>query len=234
MGIGAVTGTSGTSPTGQTPGAATTAKDKNALDKDAFLKLLTAQLSHQDPLQPTEGAEFMAQLSQFAMVEQSIAQSTKLDLISTQMTGLSSNEAANLVGKTITVRGTGIAFDGIAATGASVNLDAPAAKVTVRIQDGNGNTVRTLEMGARQAGGIAISWDGKDDAGQPVKKGNYSLKVDATTPDGKTINTSQDVTGTVMKVTFDKGYPEIQLDSGVTAPVSDLVSVGTPSASTKK
>ena len=201
-------------------------KDKSALDKDAFLKLLVAQLSHQDPLKPTEGTEFVAQLSQFAMVEQSIAQSAKLDVLAAQMTGIASNEAAGLVGKDVTVRGTGIAFDGVTATGASANLDSPAQKVTVRIVDGSGKTVRTIEMGPRGAGAMAIAWDGKDDAGQPVPKGTYKISVDAQSADGKPVGTSQDVSGKVTKVSYEKGYPELTLDSGVTAPISELVSVG--------
>ncbi len=126
---------------------AKTPAEKTALDKDAFLKLLVAQLSNQDPLQPTEGTEFVAQLSQFAMVEQSIAQSAKLDTLSAQMTGLASNEAAGLVGKDVTMHDT--------------------------------------------------STEG-----------------------------AKDVSGKVMRVSFDKGYPELQLDSGFTAPISVLVSVG--------
>lgn len=224
MPLSAVTNSSAKSATESPTNAAA---QKSALDKDAFLKLLTAQLSHQDPLAPTEGTEFVSQLSQFAMVEQSIAQSAKLDVISNQMNGLSSNEAAGLVGKRVTVRNqTGIAFDGMSATGSSVNLDGPADKVTVRIQDSTGKTVRTLEMGSHGPGALPIKWDGKDDAGNTVPKGTYSVKVDATTKDGGAVNASQDVGGTVTKVTYDKGYPELLLDSGVTAPISDLVSVG--------
>ncbi|HVH45750.1 MAG TPA: FlgD immunoglobulin-like domain containing protein [Labilithrix sp.] len=222
MSLSSVTGTSSTSSTTAT----SEAKEKSALGKDDFLKLLVAQLKAQDPLQPQEGTEFVAQLSQFAMVEQSIAQSAKLDVLSTQMTGLSSNEATALVGKDVTVRGNGMAYDGVTATGASVNLDAPAAKVTVRIQDSSGKTVRTLEMGAHGGGAMPIKWDGKDDSGQPVAKGTYTIKVDAQTADGKSVNTSQDVTGKVTAVSFDKGYPELILDSGVTAPISELVKVG--------
>jgi flagellar basal-body rod modification protein FlgD len=222
MPLSSVTGTSGANA----ENVSSDPKTKAALDKDAFLKLLVAQLAHQDPLQPTEGTEYVAQLSQFAMVEQSIAQSAKLDVLSTQMTGLASNEAAALVGMDVTVRGNGIAFDGVTATGASVNLEAAAAKVTVRIVDGSGKTVRTLEMGGKGAGAMPIKWDGKDDAGQPVAKGTYGIKVDAQTADGKSVNTSQDVSGKVVKVSFDKGYPELVLDSGVTAPISELVSVG--------
>ena len=128
-------------------GEASSAQSKTSIDKEAFLKLLVAQMSNQDPLQPTEGTEFVAHLSQFAMVEQAIAQSAKLDLISTQMTGLSSNEAAGLVGQDVTLRD--------------------------RSKDG-----------------------------------------------------APDMSGKVTKVSFDKGYPEVQLSSGFTAPISDLVSVG--------
>jgi flagellar basal-body rod modification protein FlgD len=224
MALSPVTNTTGIA---DTAASSTDAKaQKAALDKDAFLKLLVAQLSHQDPLAPTEGTEFVAQLSQFAMVEQAIAQSAKLDVLSSQMTGLASNEATSLVGKEVSVRGSGIAFDGVTATGASVTLDGPAAKVTVRIQDASGQTVRTLELGAQNAGAISIAWDGKDDAGQPVAKGSYSVKVDAQTKEGTPVGASQGSGGRVVKVTFDKGYPELHLDSGVTAPISDLVSVG--------
>lgn len=222
MGLSSVTNTSGATNVTQ---SSTSTKEGSSIDKEAFLKLLVAQLQHQDPLQPTEGTEFVAQLSQFAMVEQSIAQSAKLDSIATQMTGLSSNEAAALVGKNVTVRGTGIAFDGLTATSTSVSLASAATKTTVQIQDSSGQTVRTLELGAHGAGALPITWDGKDDHGNTVSKGTYTIKTTATTADGRAVDVSQNVSGTVNKVSFEKGYPEVTLDSGVTAPISDLVSV---------
>lgn len=51
--------------------AATTTKSNNSsLDKEAFLKLLVAQMQYQDPLEPTSNTEYMSQLAQFSTVEE--------------------------------------------------------------------------------------------------------------------------------------------------------------------
>ena len=181
-----------------------TTQTKNAVDKQAFLKLLVAQISHQDPLKPMDGTEFVTQLSQFSIVEQAMAQSEKLDLVSTQLSGLSNNQAASLVGKTVKVRGSGLAFDGVTATSASVNLDAASTKTTVTIRDADGNAVRTLELGAHGPGALAVTWDGRDANGQTVPKGTYTLDVKAVDGQGNAVNVTKDVSGVVRSVSFDK------------------------------
>ncbi len=51
------------------PAAQQQRQPTNTLGKDAFLKLLVAQLKYQNPLEPTDASEFMAQTAQFTMVE---------------------------------------------------------------------------------------------------------------------------------------------------------------------
>src|SRR4051794_31329827 len=70
----------------------------NKLGKDAFLKLLVAQMKYQNPMEPASSTDFIAQTAQFTMVEQmeNMAKSNA-DMLSGQL----SSTAASLVGKTV-------------------------------------------------------------------------------------------------------------------------------------
>ena len=65
-GTSGITGTTG--PTSSLPGAAKD-KSKELGDKDTFLKLLVAQLKYQDPSNPADSTQFLAQTAQFTQVE---------------------------------------------------------------------------------------------------------------------------------------------------------------------
>ena len=80
--------------------AATTAKSPTtSLDKDSFLKLLVAQLQHQDPTSPTDSTQWTAQMAQFSTVEQltNLAKTTAQSARSASV-----NEAVGLLGRTVT------------------------------------------------------------------------------------------------------------------------------------
>src|SRR5574344_3106441 len=68
------------------------------LGKDDFLKLLITQLSNQDPTNPMENTEFVAQMAQFSSLEQMTNMSTGFDRLSSMLT---SNNAVNTIGKTV-------------------------------------------------------------------------------------------------------------------------------------
>ena len=215
------------SPLTATTQTTTTAADpaSQALGKDAFLKLLMAQLKNQDPLQPTDGTQFVTQLATFSQVEQSVAQSTTLSSIATQLQGLSNAQASGLVGKTVTMQASSLQWDGTFAATTNVTLGSAAQQVTATIKDSQGNTVRTMSLGAEPAGALPITWNGANDAGQPAPPGTYSVNVNGTDASGQPVNVSQSVSGTVTKVSFDQGYPALMLSTGVSAPISQLVSV---------
>ena len=68
------------------------------LNYDAFLKLLIAQLKNQDPTEPQDPSQNLAQIAAFSSVEQSIKTNAKLD----ELISLSSvSQAATMIGRTI-------------------------------------------------------------------------------------------------------------------------------------
>jgi flagellar basal-body rod modification protein FlgD len=75
------------------------ADDGGSMGQDTFLKLLMAQMTHQDPLQPTDSAQMLSQLAQFANVEGI----NKLNKQTTAL-GLGQDFAGSvaMIGKTVT------------------------------------------------------------------------------------------------------------------------------------
>src|SRR5580700_9619251 len=92
--------------------AASATSGIGSLDPNAFLELLTAQLANQNPLQPVDDTQFVTQLAQFTAVQQATQTNTELTTMSSQLTGISNNDAVGLVGKQVTVSGSQLAFDG--------------------------------------------------------------------------------------------------------------------------
>lgn len=68
-------------------------KNNNTLGKEAFLQLLVTQMKYQDPLNPTDDTDFIAQLAQFSSLEQ----------LQNLNQSFSDTSALNMVGKTATV-----------------------------------------------------------------------------------------------------------------------------------
>ncbi|GAB6280731.1 MAG: flagellar hook assembly protein FlgD [Thermovirga sp.] len=74
------------------------AAENSILGKDSFLKILVAQMSNQDPLEPLDSAEFIAQMAQFAEVEQTTNLNDKLENLGEYLRF----SAASLVGSNVT------------------------------------------------------------------------------------------------------------------------------------
>jgi flagellar basal-body rod modification protein FlgD len=72
------------------------------LGKDDFLKLLITQLSHQDPTQPLEDREFVAQMAQYSTLEQMTNMTGELSKV---LGLLARSQAVALLGKTVEIAG---------------------------------------------------------------------------------------------------------------------------------
>lgn len=81
-----------------------TATERNQLDKHDFLRLLTTQLKHQDPMNPIKDQDFIAQLAQFTALEQTqnLAQVMEKFVANQERMGLV-GQATSLLGKDVVV-----------------------------------------------------------------------------------------------------------------------------------
>jgi flagellar basal-body rod modification protein FlgD len=205
----------GSDAVGQTTGSAT-------LGKNDFLKLLVTQLTHQDPLNPLDQNQFLAQTAQFTQIEelQNIAQAIG-DLSATTA---SSNvaQAATLLGRTVTVAGNDVTFDGASPVALPYTVAGATAPVQIQILDQQGNTVRTISASAAAPGAYTATWDGKDAGGNPMAAGAYYYRV--STPDPASGATVSAVQGVLTGFTVTGGALRYQLGTALVRP-EDIIEV---------
>jgi flagellar basal-body rod modification protein FlgD len=81
-------------PPGVAQGYEVSANADRLAGKEVFLKLLVAQLQHQNPLNPADGVEFMTQLTQFSQLEQAMGSRKELEAIHKLLEQAAKTEAA--------------------------------------------------------------------------------------------------------------------------------------------
>lgn len=164
------------STTPGTTGTSTSSTGTSSLGKDSFLQLLVTQMQNQNPLDPQDNSEFVAQLAQFSSLETMQNLSTSVDSISTMYQSSQALQASSLVGRSVTVDAGSTYVDTSKAMAGSVVLPSSSTATTVKVYDSTGtNVVRTIDLGTQAAGTTSFSWDGKDDSGAAVAAGNYSF-----------------------------------------------------------
>lgn len=89
---------------GTTVGDTTASLQKLGLGQEDFLKILLTQLTFQDPLEPMDNQEFIAQMAQFTSLEQTRQSNDKIDGL---LTLQSANQAIGLIGKEAQINTTG-------------------------------------------------------------------------------------------------------------------------------
>ena len=147
---------------------------KLASDFETFLKMLTAQMKNQDPLNPVDASDFSSQLAAFSSVEQQVRTNDLLTGMGDQLGVLGMGQLQGWVGMTaraempVTLKGQPVLLDVTTQPGADL------AQLVVR--DARGGIVHQQVVPAQ---GGPVEWDGKDDVGLRLADGTYNLSVDS-------------------------------------------------------
>lgn len=193
--------------------------------KDIFLKLLVAQMQHQDPLKPQDATKMSSQLAQFNMVEQQTKSNKLLEQLVASSGGGSNNavnssNGASYLGHTVTFNQNSIYYNGTSQT-STVNLSEPATKAIAYIFDGNGNPIKTINLSNLPAGPTKIVWNGTTDSGAKAPQGNYTIEVSASNANGGTVKNSIQRAGVVNAVRFNANGTELVV-GGVTVSIDKV------------
>jgi flagellar basal-body rod modification protein FlgD len=159
-------------------GASSVAKSGKDETQDRFLSLLVAQMKNQDPLNPLDNAQVTSQLAQLSTVQGIEDMNSKLEALAASLGPNQMSQAANLIGHGVLVPGDTLSPAQLQDV-MGFELSRPADSVTVSIQDGAGNLVRSLNLGPRDVGVNALAWDGLTDSGAAAAAGEYHFSVAA-------------------------------------------------------
>lgn len=202
-----------------------------SLGKDDFLQLLVTKLQHQDPLNPMEDSDFIAQLAQFSTLEQmhniseGIATSNKWDFL--QMQSLNNVMASGLIGREVTADFSGLYLDATNQPVISFTLSEPAARIEFEVRDEQGNLVTTITTEDVPVGTGSVKWDGKDSFGNRVAEGYYTISAKAETDSGATFTPSLELVGIVTTITYRDGAAFVMIN-GTEVALGDIRSIGQP------
>lgn len=217
------------------PGAAPsslTPQGSSRLGKEEFLKLLVTQLSNQDPLDPVDNQAFIAQLAQFASVEQQSQMNSTLESLLVAQAGANQTNVANLVGKDVTFTSNDVTLPAMGDIELHGRLSGDATKLNAIIKDANGKVVRSIAIdGQRSAGEVMVPWDGRDEQGNRVAAGKYTVTFTAADVAGKSVDVGTNGRGRVSGVSFADGVPQL-IVNGVRVRLSDVLEVTEPSSRT--
>jgi flagellar basal-body rod modification protein FlgD len=179
-------------------------KDATEMTSADFVKLMTAQMKNQDPFEPVDNSQMVAQMAQFTSLSSQTEMATTLKSIAAKLGAVTTSDAVSYVGKTVLVEGktayprTGGGFSG------GVEIDKAATAVNLTITNQNGEVVKSVDLGSHAAGTVNFDWDGTDAAGKPAGDGPFT--VSATARDGATSVASRTlVWAAVTSVSIPKG-----------------------------
>ena len=186
-------------------------KRTSTLGQAEFLKLMTTQLQHQDPLKPMENGEFLGQMAQFSTVTGITEMSTALSKITEGFDTQRKMQTIGLIGKDVLVNDTNAELTEDKGLRGVVDLKTASNQVQIQISNGAGDVVHIVDMGRKFSGQHTFHWDGVLDSGEKAELENYAISAVALNNSG-TVSPNVKVFGQVSGVRFVKDSSEVMVE----------------------
>lgn len=211
------------------PGKKVRAVGSDKMDKDSFMKMMLAQMRHQDPTNPMQSHELAAQLAQFSSVEQLQNVNKTLDSMAAAQKPAESFQALNFIGKAVSGDSSKITrVKGDKDHDFSFTLPDEAKESKIRVRDPNGEVVRTVDLKTLKKGENKFTWNGLDDRGNPVPAGDYQLFIEATGASGAKLAVKTQFEGVITGLSYGAEGPVLMVGNQ-TVKLKDVKKIVDPS-----
>ena len=138
--------------------AAAPVTKNQANSEDRFLKLLVAQMSNQDPLNPMDNAQVTSQMAQISTVNGIDTLNTTMKGLNGQLVQLQALQGASLVGRDVVLPGDRLSTNDAGLVQGGFELASAADRVRVEVLNAGGRVIDTIELGAEGAGRHGFEW----------------------------------------------------------------------------
>lgn len=189
-------------------------------DFETFLRMLTTQVTNQDPLEPMDSSDFAVQLATFSGVEQQVLTNQRLEALTAQLGGGTLGQMAGWIGHDVRAEGPGYFAGDPVRLSLPDTTGADRAALVVRDAEGNELDRKTLAPGAAEA-----VWTGRTASGDSLPQGSYSFEVDLF-ENGE--HMQSDTAQPYSRVVEVRSGPEgavLVLEGGVTRPASEVTAL---------
>ncbi len=195
------------------------------LDEQAFLNLLITQLQYQDPMNPQDSQEFVAQLAQFSSLEELMSLNDGMDTLYMATSSMNNAAMTQLIGKEIVAYGDSFSYSGEGEVSLWYEAEGEATDVTINIYDEeSGELVYSESLGSVEEGEGEYVWDGSLTEGGTAEEGTYYFEFDATDADGAEVGINPMVHGVVDTMNYESGSPVPEI-GGVPVELGDILRV---------
>lgn len=149
----------------------------NSIDMTGYLELLTAQIKYQDPFEPMDNTQMVSQMTQFSQLAGQTEANAKLDAIASALTGSRLSDASGWIGRSMLVESKVAAPDTAGGYGGQITLANASSNMAIDLVDTDGKVVKSIEMGAQEAGDIPFYWNGLAADGTRAASGPLTIQV---------------------------------------------------------
>ncbi len=195
------------------------------LGADVFLRLLVTQLQSQDPTNPTENQDFVAQLAQFTTLQETTNTNALLEQLIGQDVQRTQFDLINFIGRTVVTEGDTISLGETNQPILTYALNDTAISVIIEILGEDGQVLRSIQSGSPgTAGAHEVQWDGLDEGGDRLLEGVYQFRVNAINANGTPVSNFTFASERVSNIVLGAENP-IVVQSGKTLNTQDIISI---------